>query len=136
MKPFDPRLLRYAQETRGYIIFLVILGLINTALIGAQIFFISAAASSIFYGTHTFNDIQPLLWLLLGTFILRSILTYIQKAVGHRSAVKVIANLRTQVLRHAGASLPLPCLSPSSLYSSTGSVPLPSCYVSHSFLFL
>ncbi len=102
MKPFDPRLLHYAQETRGYIIFLVILGLINTALIGAQIFFISAAASSIFYGTHTFNDIQPLLWLLLSTFILRSILTYIQKAVGHRSAVKVIANLRTQVLRHAG----------------------------------
>lgn len=102
MKPFDPRLLRYAQETRGYIIFLVILGLVNTALIGAQIFFISAAASSIFYGTSTFNDIQPLLWLLLGTFILRSIFTYIQKAVGHRSAVKVIANLRTQVLRHAG----------------------------------
>lgn len=102
MKPFDPRLLRYAHETRGYIIFLVILGITNTALIAAQIFFISAAASSIFYGTGTFNDIQPLLWLLLGAFLLRAILTYIQKAVGHRSAVKVIAHLRTQVLRHAG----------------------------------
>lgn len=102
MKPFDPRLLKYAHETRTYIIFLVALGIAVTALIAAQTLLIAGAATPVFYRKADFFDVQPLIWALLGVFALRAILTYIQNAVGHRSAVKVIAKLRASVLRHGG----------------------------------
>ncbi|MDD7464819.1 MAG: ABC transporter ATP-binding protein/permease [Actinomycetaceae bacterium] len=102
MKPFDPRLLKYARETRTYIIFLVLLGLAVTALIATQTLLIGAAATPVFYRKADFADVQPLIWALIGVFALRAALTYVQNALGHRSAVKVIARLREQVLRHAG----------------------------------
>ncbi|MDY5589094.1 MAG: thiol reductant ABC exporter subunit CydD [Arcanobacterium sp.] len=102
MKPFDPRLLKYARETRGYIIFLVALGIAVTALVATQTLLIASAAAPIFYRTADFAHVQPFIWALLGVFTLRALLTYLQHAVGHRAAVKVIARLRERVLRHAG----------------------------------
>lgn len=102
MKPFDPRLLRYAKETRPYIAFLVTLGVLSTILIAAQTFLIAGAASPVFYGEKTPAQVRGLIGILLGIFVLRFALTYLQHAIGHRSAVRVIAQLRSRVLRHVG----------------------------------
>ena len=102
MKPFDPRLLKYAKETRRYIAFLVALGLLSTLLIAAQTFLIAAAASPVFYGEQTPAQVLPLIYILAGVVLARTLLSYFQNAAGHRSAVAVIARLRSQVLRHAG----------------------------------
>ena len=103
MKPFDPRLLKYARETRRYIIFLVVLGVITSGVVACQTFFISAAISPVFYGEKTLQDVTPLIGAVALTFLARALLSYVQQAFGHRSALRVIARLRSQVLRHAAA---------------------------------
>ncbi|MFY9263571.1 MAG: thiol reductant ABC exporter subunit CydD [Actinomycetaceae bacterium] len=102
MKPFDPRLMKYAKDTRRYIAFLVALGLVMTALIAVQTFLISAIASPVFYGEFDSNQFFYLSMWLAVVFGMRMVVNYVQGAVGHRSAVKVISDLRTKVLRHAG----------------------------------
>ncbi|MFP7707145.1 thiol reductant ABC exporter subunit CydD [Trueperella sp. LYQ141] len=101
MKPFDPRLLRYARATRMYLAFLVILGVLNTILIAAQIILIAHACATVFYATATISHITRCVLGLAGIFALRFALTYIQEAYGHRAALKVITDLRTQVLHHS-----------------------------------
>ncbi|MDP9801632.1 ATP-binding cassette subfamily C protein CydD [Arcanobacterium wilhelmae] len=100
MKPFDPRLIRYASATRAYIAFLVGLGLLSTASITAQVFLIAYAVEPIFYGNSPTT--ARLVLALAGVLLARAAVTYVQKSIGHRAALKVIADLRGQVLRHAG----------------------------------
>lgn len=102
MKPFDPRLMKYARDTRGYIFFLVVLGILMTALIGVQTFLIAGIAAPIFYGDKDVSQVLPLIIVLAVVFLIRTLVSYVQGAVGHRSALKVITDLRTRVLRHAG----------------------------------
>lgn len=102
MKPFDPRLLKYAKDARRYIVFLVVLGLLITASIIAQAFLISGSAAPVFYGDKTAKQVLPLIGILAGVFLLRVVLTWAMEAFGHRAALRVIADLRTRVLRHAG----------------------------------
>ncbi|MCI7550905.1 MAG: thiol reductant ABC exporter subunit CydD, partial [Arcanobacterium sp.] len=103
MKPFDPRLLKYAKEARTYIALLVVLGFLATAFIAAQTFLIAASAAPVFYGEKTLNDVLPLIGGLGAVILLRAGLSYTQAAFGHRSAVKIIARMRASVLDHAGA---------------------------------
>ncbi|WP_353067202.1 thiol reductant ABC exporter subunit CydD [Arcanobacterium hippocoleae] len=102
MRPFDPRLLKYARSTRKYIIFLVITGVIGTLLIGIQTLLIASALEPIFYGKGDLSQTSWLILMLFGVFLLRTALVFIQEAVGHRAALRVIATLRKKVLRHAG----------------------------------
>ena len=102
MKPFDARLLRYAKQTRGYIAFLVLLGIAITATIAFQTWLIASAATPVFYHKASWTSIAPYIWGLIGVAILRALLVYIRNATAHRSAMKVISQLRSRVLRHAG----------------------------------
>ncbi|MDO5025928.1 MAG: thiol reductant ABC exporter subunit CydD [Trueperella sp.] len=102
MKPFDGRLLKYAKATRRYIIFLVALGVVSAVLVGVQILLISGATAPVFYGQKTPRQVLPLVAALGVVFLMRTLLTYLQEAFGHRSAVHVITDLRTKTLRHAG----------------------------------
>ncbi|MGV9189315.1 thiol reductant ABC exporter subunit CydD [Arcanobacterium canis] len=100
MKPFDPRLIRYASTARTYIAFLVVLGVISTALIAAQVFLIAYSVDPIFYGDGP--EAARLILALVAVIVARSGVAYAQKAIGHRAALTVIADLRAQVLRHSG----------------------------------
>lgn len=102
MKPFDGRLLKYAKATRRYIIFLVVLGVVSAALVGVQILLIAGATAPVFYGQKTPLQVLPLVGALGVVFLIRTALTYVQEAFGHRSAVHVITDLRTKALHHAG----------------------------------
>ncbi|USR78835.1 thiol reductant ABC exporter subunit CydD [Arcanobacterium pinnipediorum] len=101
MKPFDPRLLRYARATGRYLALLVGIGLLITALIGSQTYLIASIISPIFYTRQAPHNIATLIALLLGVFLARAVLSYIQGAIGHRSALRVISQLRTRVIDHA-----------------------------------
>ncbi|WP_455952478.1 thiol reductant ABC exporter subunit CydD [Arcanobacterium haemolyticum] len=102
MKPFDPRLMQYARATRGYIALLVGLGLILTLLIAAQTYLIAAIISPVFYGDSTLSASSGMLIALVVVFMARTAVTFVRGAIGHRSAMRVITELRTRVLRHAG----------------------------------
>ncbi|QOQ38611.1 thiol reductant ABC exporter subunit CydD [Trueperella pecoris] len=103
MKPLDPRLLKYAAATKPYIVFLVALGVLDAALIAAQIVLIAYAVSPIFYGTSQPTDVLPLLGLLAVVFVARFFVSFVRDAYGHRSAVLVITDLRGKVLDKAAA---------------------------------
>ncbi|MDP9805671.1 ATP-binding cassette subfamily C protein CydD [Trueperella bonasi] len=101
MKPFDPRLMRYARATRAYIGFLVLLGLLDATLIAAQIILIAKAASPIFYGVATPTEVLPTIGWVAIVFAARFAVAYVRESVGHRSAVTVITDLRNKVLHRA-----------------------------------
>lgn len=103
MKPLDPRLLTYAGQTKRYIAFLVVLGVIDAALIAAQIVLIAYAVSPVFYGTATPAGVLGRVAWLGVVVVARFALAYVRDAYGHRSAVNVIADLRGKVLRKAAS---------------------------------
>ncbi len=102
MKPFDPRLLKYARETRAYIVFLIFVGIVMTALITAQTFLIAAAISPIFYNKGTLKNTALYILGIALIFTLRAGINFLQNAFAHRAGMKIITALRTQVLKHAG----------------------------------
>lgn len=102
MKPIDRRLLTYARDARTYIVLLSGLGLLSAVLVIAQSLLIAGAAAPVIDGDKTFADVAYLIAILGGVFALRMLITYVQEAYGHRAALKVIADLRTKVLRHSG----------------------------------
>ncbi|WP_188043874.1 thiol reductant ABC exporter subunit CydD [Changpingibacter yushuensis] len=102
MKPLDRRLLTYAKDARNYIILLVATGLLSAVLVIAQSLLIAGTVAPVIDGDKTFAEVAHLIAFLAGVFALRLVITYVQEAFGHRAALKVIADLRTKVLRHAG----------------------------------
>lgn len=103
MKPFDPRLLKYAAQTRKYIAFLVAVGFLATLLVAVQTFLISDALSSVFYHRAAPQTTARAAIGVGAVFLLRACLHYLQNSVAHRSALRVIGALREKVLTHAAA---------------------------------
>ncbi len=102
MKPLDKRLLTYAKDTRAYIAFLGVTGLLAAVLVIAQILVISSTIAPVIDGSKAFADVSHFVAILAGVLALRILVTYLQEAHGHRAALRVIAELRTRVIRHAG----------------------------------
>lgn len=94
--------MHYAQATRRYLALLVGIGIVMTLLIGVQTYLIAAIIAPIFYHQSSLGQAIPALILLGAVFLGRITLTYLQGAIGHRSAVRVISQLRSRVLQHAG----------------------------------
>ena len=102
VKPLDKRLLTYAKDTRAYIAFLGVTGLLAAVLVIAQILVISSTIAPVIDGSKAFADVSHFVAILAGVLALRILVTYLQEAYGHRAALRVIAELRTRVIRHAG----------------------------------
>lgn len=101
MKPLDPRLMKYAKAARFYIIFISALGFVTTALILAQVIFISWAVSPIIEGKKTFNETKVWFFALIVVVLLRAALFYLRERFAHRASTKTVATLRDKVLDHA-----------------------------------
>lgn len=98
MKPLDPRLLRHARAARAYIAFLVAAGMMTTVLAVFQCFAIAAALSQLVSNGTPLSALGLPLTLLAGSFAGRALVGYAQEAIGHRAALRTIAELRGQVL--------------------------------------
>ena len=83
MKPFDPRLLKYAAQTRKYIAFLVAVGFLATLLVAVQTFLISDALSSVFYHRAAPQTTARAAIGVGAVFLLRACLHYLQNSVAH-----------------------------------------------------
>ncbi|NMW64664.1 thiol reductant ABC exporter subunit CydD [Mobiluncus mulieris] len=101
MKPLDPRLMKYAKNARGYIIFITVLGFLSAALIIGQDLLIANAASAVISHHVGFEVITPTLLGLLGVLIARATTLLIRQWFGHRAASDAIQELRGKVLTHA-----------------------------------
>jgi thiol reductant ABC exporter CydD subunit len=102
VRPFDPRLARYAHATRAYLAATVGLGLATTALVIAQATFLARAIARGEAGAGL-HALRGTLIALVGVVVLRALIAYAQEISAHLSAARVMSQLRSRVVRRAVA---------------------------------
>ncbi|GAB2810504.1 hypothetical protein GCM10022221_04890 [Actinocorallia aurea] len=88
MRPFDPRLARYARATVPYLLVCVVLGVAAAALVIAQSWLLAHAIAALTVPAA-----------LLAVFAGRAVLAWLQEVAAHRASAGVKAQLRAAVLR-------------------------------------
>ena len=98
MRPFDPRLLRYARSARGPIAVTALLGTLTALLVLAQALFISAALSPVVSGTASLTDVWPYIAGIAAVFACRAMIVAAREAVSTRAAAAAVRELRGRVV--------------------------------------
>ena len=98
MRPFDPRLLRYARSARGPIAVTALLGTLTALLVLAQALFISAALSPVVSGTASLTDVWPYIAGIAAVFACRALIVSAREAVSTRAAAAAVRELRGRVV--------------------------------------
>ncbi|WP_022867998.1 thiol reductant ABC exporter subunit CydD [Schaalia vaccimaxillae] len=98
MRPFDPRLLRYAHSARKHIVLSAGLGLLTAILVITQALLISWSVSPIITGEATLSDVLTLIWILLAVATLRALTVTLREATSHKAADRAIRELRAAVI--------------------------------------
>lgn len=101
MKPLDLRLLRHARAARRYILLTAVTGMVTAGLVIAQAVLIAHAVAPVIDQRAGWEHVARLLPALAGVVTLRTVVLIAQESSAHRSATKVIAELREQVLTRA-----------------------------------
>lgn len=100
VKPFDPRLLRYARGVGGYLIVAVILGLVTTGLVLAQAGYLAAAIAGAIRSRNAAVLAAPIVGLTV-VLALRVAVNYCSEVAALRVAAKVRSRLRRNLIAHA-----------------------------------
>ena len=98
MRPFDPRLLRYARSARGPIAVTALLGTLTALLVLAQALLISAALSPVVSGTASLLDVWPYIAGIAAVFACRALIVAAREAVSTRAAAAAVSELRGRVV--------------------------------------
>ncbi|MCO6000288.1 thiol reductant ABC exporter subunit CydD [Actinoallomurus rhizosphaericola] len=103
MRPFDPRLLRYARTTRAYLALSVILGAATAGLVIAQAALLAGLISDAFLGSASLAASRTPLLLLLAVVAGRALVAWLQEVAAHRTSAAVKSRLRGLLLERAVA---------------------------------
>lgn len=98
MRPFDPRLLRYARSARGPIAVTALLGTLTALLVLAQALLISAALSPVVSGAASLTDVWPFIVGIAAVFACRALIVAAREAVSTRAAAAAVRELRGRVV--------------------------------------
>ena len=98
VRPFDPRLLRYARSARVPIALTALLGTITALLVLAQALLISAALSPVVSGTATLGDVATAIAGIGAVFACRALVVAGREAIAARAATRAVAELRGRVI--------------------------------------
>ena len=95
MKPLDPRLLRHARATRGFLLMCVALGAAQAGLLVAQATLLADGIAAVFHGsTHVTATVA---W-LAGVIAARALVSWAQEVAAARASATVKSQLRTRLL--------------------------------------
>ncbi|WIY82353.1 thiol reductant ABC exporter subunit CydD [Propionimicrobium sp. PCR01-08-3] len=116
--PLDPRLLKRATATRGFLVAVAATGIVGACCIIVQAWLIAQAVSGVFYaGSIDFDGplagFSSYLWALAGVFCLRAGLSWLNSWLAHRASASVKSQLRTDLMA-ARLARPLDASTPSS----------------------
>lgn len=100
MKPLDPRLLRYARSTRGFVILSVVLGAVMAGLVIISARLLSGAIVDVAEDRADLATTLPVLLGLAGVIALRSVVAWVGEAAAYRTAARAKSELRTAALQH------------------------------------
>nr|WP_245687973.1 thiol reductant ABC exporter subunit CydD [Rhodococcus phenolicus] len=103
----DPRLWRYSQSARGYLVLSVLAALIDVAAIVVSALMIGRIlAGVITTDARTLGDWRTDLLVLAAAITMRVTTSWVRSRYAHRSASRVVAELEHEVLAAAAASPP------------------------------
>jgi len=100
MRPVDPRLLRYARSTRGFLILAVVLGAVVAALVIVQARLLSTAIVEVAQGRADLSTVSGVLVALAAVFGARALVSWIAEAAAYRTSAKAKAELRSEAMAH------------------------------------
>ncbi|MCL2783333.1 MAG: ABC transporter transmembrane domain-containing protein, partial [Propionibacteriaceae bacterium] len=95
--PINPRLLREARATRGFVIGVGAVGVAQSFLVIAQATIIAGTVSRVF-DTHNVDGVWTAAGWLLAVFAVRGALTWATSLLAHRASAEVKSSLRRRVL--------------------------------------
>jgi ATP-binding cassette subfamily C protein CydCD len=98
MKPVDPRLVRYAGATRGFLLASVALGVLGAGLVVAQAMLVAEVVVGCF---QRHEAVTVPLALLAVVSVLRGLVGWGTEVAAHRASARVKSQLREQLLRRA-----------------------------------
>ena len=100
MRPVDPRLLRYARSTRGFLALAVILGAVVAALVIVQARLLSTVIVDVAQGQATLAGVASVIAALAAVFLARALVSWIAEAAAYRTSAKAKAELRAEAMGH------------------------------------
>lgn len=103
MRPFDPRLLRRARATWGFLGLTVVLGTLLAGTVLAQAAVLSQVLAPVVLGRADLADVSGLLTVLMAVVALRAVLLWAQEVTSARASARVRSQLRAALLRHVVA---------------------------------
>ncbi|MFE4051354.1 thiol reductant ABC exporter subunit CydD [Streptomyces sp. YIM B13518] len=103
MKPIDPRLLRYARATRGFLAAVVGLGAVGAVLVIAQAMLIAEIVVGAFQDGLSVGALGTPLLLLVVVAVGRGLVGWLTELAAHRASAAVKSELRGRLLERATA---------------------------------
>lgn len=103
MKPIDPRLLRYTRATRGFLLAVVLLGLVGAGLVIAQATLIAEIVVGAFQEGLSAGELRTPLIALAAVAVGRAGVSWLTELAAHRASAAVKSELRGRLLERAGA---------------------------------
>jgi ABC-type transport system involved in cytochrome bd biosynthesis fused ATPase/permease subunit len=76
MRPLDPRLLRYARSTRGFMVLAVVIGTVTAVLVIVQAKLLSDVIVRVTSEGATWVDVRDAVLMLAGVFAARALLSW------------------------------------------------------------
>ena len=101
MRPLDPRLMKWAQATRLFLIISVILGTATAIAIVVQAALLARIITDVFQRGADVSDVAQSTAGFAAVVAVRALLSYLQDWVSFRSSAKAKSQLRMAVLDHA-----------------------------------
>ncbi|MFF8672276.1 thiol reductant ABC exporter subunit CydD [Streptomyces sp. NPDC015242] len=101
MKPIDPRLLRYARATRGFLAAVVALGALGAGLVIAQAMLIAEVVVGAFQHGMAGSALRTPLLLLVAVAVGRALVGWLTELAAHRASAAVKSELRGRLLERA-----------------------------------
>jgi ATP-binding cassette subfamily C protein CydCD len=100
MRPLDPRLLRYARSTRGFMVLAVVIGTITAVLVIIQAKLLSDVIVRVTSEGATWADVRDAVLMLAGVFAARALLSWGSEVAAVRASAKAKQQLRQAALDH------------------------------------
>lgn len=107
MRPVDPRLLKYARSTRGFLVIAVLIGVATAGLVIWQAKLLSGVIVDVTSRGATWSDVSTAIALLFGIFTMRALMAWGAEAAAVRSSARAKRELRESAISHAVALGPL-----------------------------
>lgn len=101
MKPLDPRLLRYARTTRGFLVVAVVLGAVTALLVILQAQLLADVIVRVTSQGASWDAVRDSVLLIAGVFGARALIAWMAEVAAVRASARAKQQLREAALAHA-----------------------------------